>query len=186
MERWATDLAKSIQGLWQISWFVLCFHQPLQDGEQFLSKYKMPAKLMPSQPSHTLKTSMLTEDGDSIFKLLRRVSHPEIKFCRVNYELWWKLLFKSGENCLLSYSGGCSPPGSISISQSAFSVEQKPKDSEKWLICPRTLSTVERKINEATKNGSVSQHKGQLSITVTFICKIVQSCRGLNQGEIVP
>ncbi len=23
---------------------------------------------------------MLTEDGDSIFKLLRRVSHPEIKF----------------------------------------------------------------------------------------------------------
>ncbi len=30
---------------------------------------------------YTLKTSMPIEDGDSIFKLLRRVSHPEIKEC---------------------------------------------------------------------------------------------------------
>ncbi len=39
--------------------------------------------------AYTLKTntSKLAEDGDSIFKLLRRVSYPEIKFGRVNHLL---------------------------------------------------------------------------------------------------
>ncbi len=32
-------------------------------------------------PSYTLKISMLVEEGNSNLKYLRRVSHPEIKFC---------------------------------------------------------------------------------------------------------
>ncbi len=42
---------------------------------------------------YTLKTSMFIEDGDSIFKLLRRVSHPEIVgvhcYAQAKYTHFW-------------------------------------------------------------------------------------------------
>ena len=53
---------------------------------------------------YTLKIGIPVEEGDSILKLLWRVSRPEIQLgVGIHSEL--DLLFKSGANCLLSHSG---------------------------------------------------------------------------------
>ncbi len=64
---------------------------------------------------HTLKTGIPVKEGDSILKLLRRVSRPEIQLgVGIHSEL--DLFFKSGANCLLSNSGSCLLPRSCKIS----------------------------------------------------------------------
>ncbi len=53
--------------------------QTAPQGEPFPLPFFSQCELL-----YTFKTSMLTDDGDSIFKLLWTVSDPEIRFVRVN------------------------------------------------------------------------------------------------------